>query len=178
MKMLKVLDSQGTILATDALNQLILQKLVASPRSVTELSIELNIPALKIWRRIQRLSKSRLVELSGVEKVGNLEKKFYRATALRYDVPQQFFAPKLADPNLQTAFLKYAAIQNDTLTILSKFDADIPKEGDPTDFAIYALMQAYVETSEKPSTQQSIQEMKRLLTNFCDSHYLSQRSQI
>jgi hypothetical protein len=166
MKMVKILDSQGTILVIDPLNQLILQKLVVSSRSVTELSSELNIPALKIWRRMQRLAKAKLVEVSGVEKVGNLDKKLYRATALRYDVPQQFFAPKPADPNLQAAFQKYAAIQYETIAILSKFDADIPKEGDPTDFAIYAIMQAYLETIEKPSTQISIQEMKQKLTNF------------
>jgi predicted transcriptional regulator len=165
MKMVKILDSQGTILVTDPLNQLILQKLVVSPHSVTELSRELDIPALKIWRRMQRLAKTQLVEVSGVEKVGNLDKKLYRATALRYDVPQQFSTPKLADPNLQAAFLEYAAIQNETMAILSKFDAAIP-ENDPTDFAIYALMQAYVEISEKPSTRESIQEMKQKLTNF------------
>jgi DNA-binding Lrp family transcriptional regulator len=166
MKMIKILDSQGTVLVSDALNQLILQKLVVSPHSITELSKDLNITPLKVWRRMQKLTKAKLVEVSAVEKVGNLEKKLYRATALRYDMPQQFFEPKLTDPNLQAAFLKYAEIQSDMLTILSQFDADIPKEGDPTDFAIYALMQAYVKIAEKPSTQESIEAMKQKLTFF------------
>ncbi len=166
MKMIKILDSQGTILVSDALNQLILQKLVVSPFSITDLSKDLNITPLKVWRRMQQLTKAKLVEVSKVEKVGNLEKKLYRATALRYDVPQQFFKPKLTDPNLQAAFAKYAEIQNDMLTILSQFDADIPKEGDPTDFAIYALMQAYVKIKEEPSTQENVQEMKQKLKNY------------
>ncbi len=59
---------------------------------------------------MQRLAKAKLVEVSGVEKVGNLEKKLYRVTLLRYDVPQQFFTPKLADPHLQAAFFKYVEI--------------------------------------------------------------------
>jgi DNA-binding Lrp family transcriptional regulator len=166
MKMVKVLGAQETILISDALNQMILQKLSTSQRSITELSRELNIPTLKLWRRMQRLTKAKLVEISGVEKVGNLEKKFYRVTALRFEMPQQFFEPKLADPNLQAAFGLYAKIQNETTTILSTFDENIPQEGNPTDFAVYALLQAFVEVSEKTTTQTSIQEMKKMLAKF------------
>ena len=177
MKMVKVLDAEGTILVSDALNQIILQKLVTSPRSITELSRELHIPALKVWRRIQRLMKTKLVEVSGVEKIGNLEKKLYRATALRYDVPQQFFEPKLTDPNIQAAFGQYTKIQDEMITILSTFDNKIPEEGDPTDFAVYAVMQAFVEVFEKSTTQASIQEMKKMLARFKTKTRLSSAKQ-
>ncbi len=164
--MIKILDAKGTVLVSDALNQMILQKLVTSPHSITQLSRELNIPALKLWRRMQRLMKAKLVEVSGVEKVGNLEIKLYRATALKYDVPQQFFEPKFNDPTIRAVFGIYVKIQNEMNAILSTFDAYIPKEGDPTDFAIYAHMQAFVQVFEKSTTQGSIQEMKQMLANF------------
>jgi len=166
MKMVKILDGKGTVLVSDALNQIILQKLVTSPNSITQLSRELNIPPLKLWRRMQRLMKAKLVEVSGVEKVGNLEKKFYRATALKYDVPQQFFEPKPNNPSIKAAFGIYAEIQSEMNAVLSTFDDYIPKEGDPTDFAIYAHMQAFVQVFEKSTTQASIQEMKQMLENF------------
>ena len=173
--MLKILDAKGTILVSDALNQIILQKLVMSPNSITELSRELNIPTLKVWRRMQKLMKAKLVEVSGVEKVGNLEKKLYRATALKYDVPQQFFEPKLDDPNLKAAFGIYAKIQNEMATILSSFDSKIPKEGDPTDFAIYAHLQAFVQALEETTTQANMREMKQLLANFDSGKGASQK---
>jgi hypothetical protein len=168
MKMVQILDAKGMILVSDALNQIILQKLVSSQYSITELSRELNISALKLWRRIQRLMKAKLVEVIGLVKVGNLEKKLYRATSLRYDVPQNFFDPKLSDPNIQSVLGLYTKIQNDMMTILAKFDDEIPREGDPTDFAIYALMQAFVQVFEKTTTQQSVQEMKQMLVNFAN----------
>ena len=110
--------------------------------------------------------KATLIEVSGTEKVGNLEKKLYRATALRYDVPQQFFEPNLHDPDIQAAVGIFAEIQSEVNAILSTFDRHIPKEGDPTDFAFYALMQAFVQVFEKSTTQASIQKMKQKLTNF------------
>jgi hypothetical protein len=166
MKMVKTLDAKGMALASDALNQIVLQKLVARPYSVSELSRELSIPALKLWRRIQRLSKAKLVEVTGAEKVGNLEKKLYRATALRYDVTPQFFKPKLNNPNLKAAFELYINIQKEVTKILSTFDNDIPKQGDPTDFAIYAHLQTFVQSFEKQSIQTNICQIKKMLANF------------
>ena len=166
MKLLKVLDAKSAVLVSDALNQIILQKLVMAPQSISDLSRQLNIPTLKLWRRIQRLQKAKLVELAGVEKVGNLEKKLYRATALKYDLPSQFFAPKLSDSNLMATFDKYSGIQNEMNMVLSKFESQIPSEGDPTNFAIYSYMQAFVEVIQKASTQTSLDEMKHLLANY------------
>ncbi len=166
MKMLKILDAKETLIVSDALNQLILHKLVMSPHSITRLSKEMNVPALKLWRRIQRLMKAKLVEVTGVEKTGNLEIKLYRATALRYDVSQKFFGPEINNADIKAAFEIYATIQNDMNEVLKTFDADIPTESDPTDFAIYALMQAFVQTFDKATTKQSIHEMKDKLSNF------------
>ena len=59
--MVKILDAKSTVLVSDALNQIVLQKLVTSEQSITELSRELNVPVLKLWRRIQRLMAAKLV---------------------------------------------------------------------------------------------------------------------
>lgn len=178
MKMLKILDAKGIILISDALNQLIIQKLVTSQYSITELARELNISPLKLWRRMQRLTAAKLVEVSGVVKVGNLEKKLYRATSLKYDVPQAFVMPKLTDSNLKAALGLYSEIQSEMTIILSKFDDKIPKKGDPTDFTIYAFMQAFVQVFDKSTTQGSIQEMKKMLSNFANENLTHLKEQI
>ncbi len=164
MKMLKVLDAKGTVLVTDALNQIILQKLALSQRSITELSREINTPPLKLWRRMQQLLKANLVEVSGAKKIGNLEQKLYRATATRY-VPGQFFEFKPNDPNLQAAFAIYVKIQNEMMAILSTFD-DIQIDGDPTDFALYANLRAFIQVFEKTNTQANMREIKQILAEY------------
>ena len=164
MKMLKVLDAKGTSLVSDALNQMILEKLVVSECSITELSREMNVPVLKLWRRMQRLMKAKMVEVSGVKKVGNLEKKLYRATATRYEIGTRLqFKPN--DPNIQAAFAIYAKIQNEMMAVLSKFD-EVPKDKDPTDFVLYATLQAFVQVFEKANTKANIYEIKQLLADF------------
>jgi len=55
MKLIKFLDQKGTSLVSDPLNQTILKKLVASEQSISDLSIDLKQPTLKLWRRMQRL---------------------------------------------------------------------------------------------------------------------------
>jgi len=166
MKMIKFLDAKGTVLISDALNQIILQKLVTSQNSISSLSRELNIPALKIWRRMQQFMKAKLVEVSGVEKVGNLEKKLYRATALRFDLPRQVFEPKLNNHSIQAAFGTYVKIQNEIMRVWSTFDGKIPKEGDPTDFAINAFLQAFVQVFEKSTIKADMKKMKQTLADF------------
>jgi hypothetical protein len=111
-----------------------------------------------------------------MEKVGNLEKKLYRATALWYEVPQ-FFQPASSDPCLRRALDTYRQIRHETNAILSTFNRDIPEEGDPTDFAVYANIQAFMQTFEKASTKANMQKIKLLLENF-DSRNLHSDSQV
>jgi len=155
MKMIKVLDAKATTLVSDALNQRILKELVMAPHSVSDLSRKLNVPVLKIWRRIQHLTEAKLIEVAGSRKIGNLEQKLYRATATQF-VPQQLFQVKPS---------AYSKIQGEMLKIFSSFD-DIPKEGDPTDLVLYAQMLSFAEVFEKPGVQESIVEIKEHLANF------------
>ncbi len=74
MKLVKFLDQKGTILVLDPLNQTLLKNLVVSEASISELAAKLNLPTLKLWRRMQKLLKANLIEIVRTEKVGNIKK--------------------------------------------------------------------------------------------------------
>jgi DNA-binding Lrp family transcriptional regulator len=56
MKTIMKLGDRASELLLDSLNQRIVRELVFSGYSIAELSRRLNIPPLKIWRRIQKLA--------------------------------------------------------------------------------------------------------------------------
>jgi hypothetical protein len=168
MKVIKVLDQKGSVLVLDTLNQTILKKLVLSECSISVLSKKLDIPTLKLWRRMQKLIESDLVELSRVEMVGNLERKLYRATATNY-VPQQLFDFKAEDEDLQEAFDIYSGIQRDVLAKLWAFQ-EVPKETNPIDFVWYATMLTFAQVIGEPNTQTKIIELKKILSKFQDGN--------
>ena len=171
MKLLKLLDQQSATLVSDPINQAILKELVKSEHSVSDLAPTLNLPTLKLWRRIQKLVKANLVELTRTEKIGNIEKKLYRATATWF-APQQYFDFKPKDPNLKEAFEIYSDIQKNIMVKVSTF-GDIPKDADPIDFSLYANMQAFAQVCGKPTTQAKIVELEEKLAKFTEqSAYL------
>jgi len=164
MKIVKFLDQKGTALVSDPLNQTILKNLVAKELSISELASKMNMPTLKLWRRIQKLAKANLVILTRTEKSGNLEKKMYRATATRY-VPQQFFDLKPKDANLKAAFDIYSDIQKDMWAKVSNL-GDVPATANPTDYALFASMQSFAEVCTEQATQAKLEELEKELTKF------------
>ncbi len=164
MKTVKLLDQEGTALIYDALNQAILNKLVADEHSISELSAELNQPPLKLWRRMQKLAKANLVELAQTKKVGNLEKKMYRSTAVWF-TPHQYFSITPKNPDLKEAFEIYSGIQKEMMLALLAL-GDVPKEAEPSDFSLYANMQVFVQLCSKPVTQTKIVELEKKLAKF------------
>jgi hypothetical protein len=164
MKIVKFLDQKNTTLVIDPLNQTILKNLVTKELSISELAAKMNMPTLKLWRRIQKLSKANLVILTRTEKVGNIEKKMYRATATRY-VPQNFFDLKPKDTNLKAAFDIYSDIQKDMWTKVSDL-GDVPANADPTDYALFASMQSFAEVCTEATTQAKLVELVKELSKF------------
>ncbi|MCW4024063.1 MAG: hypothetical protein NWF01_03395 [Candidatus Bathyarchaeota archaeon] len=164
MKLIKLLDQEGTKIVSDPTNQLILKELVSSEQSIAQLAQKMNIPTLKLWRRMQKFAKAGLVEISRTEKVGNIEKKFYRSTATWF-ASQQFFDFKPKDRNLQEAFDIYSDIQKSMMIQLSSF-GDVPKDIDPVDFSMYANMQAFADFCQTPEKRQKIAELVRRLEVF------------
>ncbi|MCW4029375.1 MAG: winged helix-turn-helix domain-containing protein [Candidatus Bathyarchaeota archaeon] len=164
MKLLKILDSQSAKLVTDVINQAILKELVNQPQSVSDLTVKLNIPTLKLWRRIQKLQKANLIEQTGTQKKGNLEKKLYRSTAT-YFAPQQFLNFKPKNPQLTTAFEIYSEIQNILMTKMAAYN-EVPQDADPVDYSLYANMVVFADICGQPRVQARIVELERELTKF------------
>lgn len=165
MKLVKFLDQKGTLLVSDPLNQAILKNLVLSEYSISELAAKLNLPTLKLWRRMQKLLKANLVELARRKNVGNIEKKMYRATATGYIPQQQYFEFKPKDANLQEAFEIYSDIQKKIATRISAL-GDVPEEADPVDFAIFASMQAFAQICIEPATHAKLKTIEDKLAKF------------
>ncbi len=164
MKLVKILDQEGNKIVSDPFNQTILKELVEKEQSISELSEKLNMPTLKLWRRMQKLLKADLVELVATEKVGNLEKKLYRSTATWF-APQQYFDYQPKNPDLKTAFEIYQDIQKHLMLEVSTY-GEVPKNADPIDYAMYANMQAFVQVCAKKETQTKILELQTQLEKF------------
>lgn len=164
MKLVKFLDQEGQHLISDATNLTILRELVTTALSVSDLAQKLNLPTLNIWRRMQKLEKAKLIELTGTQKVGNLEKKLYRSTAT-YFAPKQYFNFTPKDPSLTEAFAIYNNIQN---TMMNKAAAygDIPKDADPVDFSFFVNMLVFADVCGEPDMQDKIVELKNKLAKF------------
>lgn len=164
MKLIKMLDKEGTTLVTDPTNQNILRELVTAEHSASELAEKLKIPTLKIWRRMQKLQKAKLIEHTTTKKVGNLEKKLYRSTAT-YFTPQQYFNFTPKNPNLTEAFELYNEIQTKLMNQTAAY-GDIPKNVDPIDYAFFANMMVFADICSQPEVQAKIVELKKKLTKF------------
>jgi hypothetical protein len=164
MKLVKVLDQEGNTLVSDPFNQAILKELVTKEQSVSDIAEKLQMPTLKLWRRMQKLQKAQLVELVATQKVGNLEKKLYRSTATWF-VPQQYFNFQPKDPNLKAAFEIYSDIQKHLMYEMSTF-GEVPPTADPIDYATYANIYAFAQVCGKPETQAKIAELQKMLEKF------------
>jgi hypothetical protein len=165
MKLVKFLDQKGTILVLDPLNQTVLKNLVVSESSISELAAKLNLPTLKLWRRMQKLLKANLIEVVRTEKVGNIEKKFFRATATGYIPQHQFLEFKPKDANLQEAFRIYTAIQNKIALKISAL-GEVPNGVDPIDFALFASIQSFAQICTDSTTRAEISKIEEHLRNF------------
>jgi DNA-binding Lrp family transcriptional regulator len=165
MKLVKFLDQKGTILVSDPLNQTILKNLVQSEYSITELAQKLNIPTLKLWRRMQKLQKANLVDLSRTEKVGNIERKIYRASATGYVPQQQYLEFKPKNPNLQSAFEIYTGIQREIMTKTAVY-GEIPKDANAVDFSFFATMQAFVQLFMEPTTRKKLEDLAEKIMKY------------
>lgn len=164
MKLMKLLDQEGSTLVSDPTNQTILRELVTAEHSTAELAEKLNLPILNVWRRIQKLQKAKLIELTSTQKVGNLEKKLYRSTST-YFAPQQYFNFTPKDDSLNEAFKIYNEIQR-KMMMQSAAYGDIPKGTDPIDYSFFINMKVFADICGKPEIQNKIVKLKEKLAQF------------
>lgn len=164
MKLIKVLDQEGANLTSDPTNQTILRELVTAEQAVSDIAKKLDLPTLNVWRRMQKLEKAKLIELTGTQKVGNLEKKLYRSTATVF-TPQQYFNFTPKDASLTEAFEIYNSIQHKMLSKAAAF-GDIPKNADPVDYSFFINMLVFADVCGKPEVQAKIVELREKLSKF------------
>jgi len=164
MKLIKLLDREASNLVSDPTNITILRELVTAEHSTSELAEKLNLPTLNVWRRMQKLQKAKLIELTGTQKVGNLEKKLYRSTAT-YFAPQQYFNFTPKDPRLTEAFEIFSRIQKSMMAKTAAF-GDVPKDADPVDYSFFVNMMVFADVCGTPDVQAKIVALKEKLTQF------------
>lgn len=164
MKLVKLLDRDGSNLVSDPINITILRELVTSEQAVSDIAEKLNLSILNVWRRIQKLQNARLIEHTATKKVGNLEKKFYRSTAAFF-TPQQYFNFTPKDTSLKEAFEIYNGIQNKMMAKAAAY-GDIPNDADPVDFSFFVNMLVFADVCGRPEVQAKIVELKEKLFRF------------
>lgn len=174
MNRLMILDENGLSLLSDFLNQRIVRELVLSPYSTTELSRKLRMPPVKVWRRVSKLLEARIIEQEKLEHIGNLEKKVYRATALKY-VPHEFlhFEPK--SKSLKEAYKSYVEIQQEIMKDIAVSN-EIPLSAsmDPIDYGVYADLKGFCRIMLSSLTQAKIQRLDKQLTDCKDFEIISE----
>jgi hypothetical protein len=163
MKRVMILDQNGSILLSDVLNQRIVRHFVLSPYSATELSRKMAVPAVKMWRRITKLLEAKIVEPFEVKHVGNLEKKIYRAAALRY-IPVEYlnFEPKSKE--LKDAYKLYLEITNESLKRTMRSN-EIPKSMafDVVDYGVCSDLKDFCRVMLDPKTQSTLRRLDKQL---------------
>lgn len=160
-----MLDQKGSFLLSDLLNQRIVRELVISQYSTSELSRKLGMSPVKIWRRVSKLLDAGILEQSKVDHVGNLEKKVYRATALKY-VPISFldFEPK--NKNLKQAYKSYLEVQRESMKDLST-NNEIPSslDVDLIDYGVYVDLKNFCRIMLNPKIQSILKRVDKELSD-------------
>ena len=164
MKLVRMLDDRETLIVLDAKNQVILRELVWSEYPVSELARKVRIPEVTLWKHMQILFKAGLVEVSRVKRAGNLEKKYYRATAANY-VPSQFMRFRPKDPRLLDAFEVSSQIQQMSLALQAR-NFEIPEGVDPVDYAYYKSLWTFVQVNKDPAYRQRVAELEEKLSKY------------
>jgi DNA-binding Lrp family transcriptional regulator len=172
MKTIMILGERASELLFDGLNARIVRELVFSEHAIADLSKKLGVPPLKTWRRVQKLLAVKVVEVVRVDRVQNLEKKVYRATATNF-VPGQFLDLKPNDERLAKAFRTYLEIQRQSMSKMASY-SDIPAGANPTDFAIYAAAKSLCQLYLDPDVKNRVLKLEREISEFEQSQRLPQ----
>ena len=84
MQRFLILNEDQAKLVLDNINFKILELLVSEELNATSLSEKLKVPLPTIWRRLSKLEKYGLIEVTKIERKRNFKTKYYRAKALYY----------------------------------------------------------------------------------------------
>jgi DNA-binding Lrp family transcriptional regulator len=163
MKLVMVIDEKTSTLFSDHVNRAIIRELVFRERSVSGLADIMKMKTVNVWRRVAKMKEAGIVRLSRTERVGNLEKKLYRASAMLF-VPAQplQFEPK--NENLKQALAIYTGFQINL--IKSMMGTEIPDDADDlVDRAIRAELESFVKTALNKETRDELEKIRELIGN-------------
>ncbi|MDG6909376.1 MAG: helix-turn-helix transcriptional regulator [Nitrososphaerota archaeon] len=164
MKRLHVLEAEDAGLLDDSLNARVVRELVFADRSVAELSKKLDVPMVKMWRRIAKLTRAGVIEQTGSKRIRNLESKVYRARAPKY-VSKRALDLEPRGKAVREAYALYSDIQQDISKALSRFE-EVPERLDPADFAAFADMHAFCRVLLHPDTRQKLLVLREKLSRM------------
>ncbi|BBE42123.1 hypothetical protein NAS2_0734 [Conexivisphaera calida] len=156
-----VVDRDSLKLLSDPLNMEIVRELVFSERTVGGLAESMNVPSVKIWRRVLRMQRAGLIRQTRTEKVRNLERKYYRAAAAMF-VPQQMMDVEPRSGNLRRALAIYSEIQARMLRDLVR--TEVPDDAeDLIDRVISIQLRKFVDTFLSEDTADELRRIRELL---------------
>jgi len=161
MKLVMVIDEKTSALFSDHVNRAIIRELIFSERSVSGLADIMKTQIVNVWRRVAKMQEAGIIRLSRTERVGNIEKKFYRATAILF-VPAQplNFEPK--NENLKQALAIYTGFQMNLYK--SMMSTEIPDDADDlVDRAIYKELESFVKLTLNQETRDELEKIRELL---------------
>jgi len=161
MKLVMVIDEKTSALFSDHVNRAIIRELIFSERSVSGLADIMKMQIVNVWRRVAKMQEAGIIRLSRTERVGNIEKKFYRATAILF-VPAQplNFEPK--NENLKQALAIYTGFQMNLYK--SMMSTEIPDDADDlVDRAIYKELESFVKLTLNQETRDELEKIRELL---------------
>ncbi|MEM0117286.1 MAG: winged helix-turn-helix domain-containing protein [Conexivisphaerales archaeon] len=175
MKRVLLLDEKGSRLLYDPLNIKILRILIQSEMSASEVSRKVSIPVVRGWRRLERLREAGIVEVRRIVKVGNIEKKIYGASALRY-VPAELLNVFPSDPNLKSAYSLYLQLQRRMMEEQFSLEMEVNRTKNLLDLYIYTDLLAFVKVMELNETSDTLKRIRFHLEEYLKRNKLSGNS--
>lgn len=163
MKMVMLLDEAATRLLYDPLNLKLVRLLLQDEMSISELSRKLNVPVVRVWRRLEKLRKHGIVEIRKIINIRNIQKRLYGASAMRY-VPSEIFTIMPSDPNLKNAYLLFLEIQKKLLDEQNKVEPGV--KINPFDSYFYTDLKAFVSVMNTEETEMLLKKIELLLEEF------------
>ncbi|MEM3186650.1 MAG: winged helix-turn-helix domain-containing protein [Conexivisphaerales archaeon] len=165
MKKVLLLDESASRLLYDPLNLKIVRILLQREMSTSELSRKIQAPVVRVWRRLGKLKEAGIIEVRKVVKVGNLEKKIWGASALRY-VPSDLFAINLSDPRLKAAYELFLELQKKLAEQQNSLQINNVRNKSPLDLFIFTDLLAFVNVMEMSDTAYILKRIKFHLQQF------------
>ena len=166
MQRFLILNEDQAKLILDNINFKILELLVSEELNATSLSEKLKVPLPTLWRRLSKLEKYGLIEVTRIERKRNFKTKYYRAKAVYFVLPLSIpLHPK--DPIARKA-LEFLSVLKKIMDDKYKKYNEIPKGIDPMDYAVildtFVTFSTFLEKEEE--MRKILDEVERRLLSL------------